>query len=225
MWLRSPTSPSERSSAAVARPRSARPNVMRGVGKSSWSRHSASLASFNTSRPVRCITAAAAAPSEPETHTSSPACPPSRRKAAPGGTSPAICTAIVNGPRVVSPPINSSSCSSASAKKPSQNAATHASSMAGKAIDNVHQAGLAPMAARSERFTASALWPSRRGSTSAKKCRPSTSMSAEMASCMPGVGASSAQSSPTPSKARPLRLRRGRAKYRAISSNSFTSRN
>ena len=57
----------------------------------------------------------------------------------------------------------------------------------------------APQAARSLRFTARHLWPSRRGSTVERKCRPSISRSVDTASCMPGAGASSAQSSPTPS--------------------------
>ena len=47
------------------------------------------------------------------------------------------------------------------------------------------------------------------GATVERKCRPSTSMSLETASRMPGAGASSAQSSPMPSAAR----RTGRVKY------------
>ena len=69
----------------------------------------------------------------------------------------------------------------------------------GIASASVKASGFAQQAARSLRLTASALWPSRAGSTVERKCRPSTSMSEETASCMPGAGASSAQSSPTPS--------------------------
>jgi hypothetical protein len=80
--------------------------------------------------------------------------------------------------------------------------ASQASSMRGSESASVKARGLAPQAARSLRLTASALWPSVAGSTSAKKCRPSTSMSLEIASCVAGAGCSSAQSSPTPSTAR-----------------------
>ena len=54
------------------------------------------------------------------------------------------------------------------------------------------------------------------GDTVDRKCRPSTSMSLLTASCMPGAGCSSAQSSPTPSTARFT----GRVKYLWMRSNS-----
>ncbi len=60
-----------------------------------------------------------------------------------------------------------------------------------------------------------------RGSASAKKCRPATSMSTETTSSCPGDGASTAASSPTPSTTDGERG--GREKKRAISSNSFTA--
>src|SRR5512140_1052682 len=72
------------------------------------------------------------------------------------------------------------------------------------------------MAARSERFTASALWPSASGSTSGKKCVPDTIVSVETARSMPLVTSTSAQSSPTPSTA----FAAGRVKCRAMRSNS-----
>ena len=49
----------------------------------------------------------------------------------------------------------------------------------GSAPASSAQRGGAPIAARSDRLTASVLWPSASGSTSARKCRPSTSMSTE----------------------------------------------
>src|SRR5438552_3122305 len=72
------------------------------------------------------------------------------------------------------------------------------------------------MAAMSERFTASALWPRFSGFTSGKKCVPDTIVSVETARSMPLVTSTSAQSSPTPSTA----LAAGRVKWRLISSNS-----
>jgi hypothetical protein len=56
-----------------------------------------------------------------------------------------------------------------------------------------------------------------RASAPAKKWRPSTSMSEEIAVCMAGEGVSSAQSSPMPSAAR---AGRARMKYCLIRSNS-----
>src|SRR5437868_15510261 len=72
------------------------------------------------------------------------------------------------------------------------------------------------MAAMSERFTASALWPRFSGFTAGKKCVPDTIVSVETARSMPLVTCTSAQSSPTPSTA----LAAGRVKCRAIRSNS-----
>src|SRR5437868_1599479 len=72
------------------------------------------------------------------------------------------------------------------------------------------------MAAMSERFTASALWPRFSGFTSGKKCVPDTIVSTETARSMPFVTSTSAQSSPTPSTA----LAAGRVKWRLIRSNS-----
>src|SRR5689334_22591178 len=72
------------------------------------------------------------------------------------------------------------------------------------------------MAAMSERFTASALWPRFSGFTSGKKCVPDTIVSTETARSMPLVTSTRAQSSPTPSTA----LAAGRVKWRLIRSNS-----
>jgi hypothetical protein len=76
----------------------------------------------------------------------------------------------------------------AQAKKPSANLAIHCSSTVGNAPASVAQRGLAPIAARSERLTASAFQPRLSGSVSGKKWVPATSMSVVTASCMPGVG-------------------------------------
>src|SRR5712692_9816303 len=147
---------------------------------------------------------------------SSPASAPSRRSARSGGTSPITVTEIASGPRVVSPPTSSICQRPASRKKPCANAAIHFSSASGSAIARVAQRGSAPIAARSERLTASALCPSLPGSASGKKWRPASSMSVETASVMPSWGWSSAQSSPTPSTA----VGAGRVKYFRMMSNS-----
>ena len=130
------------------------------------------------------------------------ACAASRRSAAFGGTSPNTVMQMLSGPLVVSPPISSQPKRSASANRPSLNAASQRSSARGRASASVNACGAAPIAARSDKLTASALWPSACGSTSAKKWRPSTSMSVDIASCWPAGGTISAQSSPMPSAAR-----------------------
>src|SRR5690606_25360386 len=110
---------------------------------------------------------------------------------------------------------------SASAKRPPQKASSQAPSTVGSAIARVKPTGSAPIAARSERLTASALCPTAAGSVPAKKWRPSTSMSLETASACPSdEGASSAQSSPMPSRTpAPVACVR-RWKKRRISPNS-----
>ena len=151
---------------------------------------------------------------------SSPARAPSRRNARSAGTSPRIVTHRLRGPRVVSPPTRSTPCRCASAWNPRANAASHAGSLSGNAPARSAQRGVAPIAAISERLTASVLWPSRSGSAPAKKCRPSTSMSTDTTNSQPDVGTRSAASSPTPSATDSDRG--GRVKKRSISSNSFT---
>ena len=81
---------------------------------------------------------------------------------------------------------------------------------------NIAQRGMAPIAARSDRLTASALCPSACGSTSGKKCTPSTSISVEAANSHSGVRVSNAASSPTAS----VVWRGARVKKREIRSNS-----
>src|SRR6478736_4862811 len=127
-----------------------------------------------------------------------------------------IVTVSVRGPRVVSPPMSETLYSAARSKNPFANAASHAWSTLGTVSASIAQYGIAPIAAMSERFTASALWPRCSGSTSGKKCVPETIVSVETVRSMPLVTSTSAQSSPTPSTA----LTAGRVKCRAIRSNS-----
>ncbi|MNS57909.1 hypothetical protein D3C72_908100 [compost metagenome] len=133
---------------------------------------------------------------------SSPACAASRRSAWPAGTAPKTVTLIARSCalRVVSPPISGQPWAAASAWKPSAKAASQGSSRRGRARPSTQPMGRAPMAARSDRFTASDLWPKARGSTSEKKWRPSSNRSVLVATCSPAGTGKSAQSSPTPSK-------------------------
>src|SRR5574343_391478 len=122
----------------------------------------------------------------------------------------------LSGPLVVSPPITSTPYSWAQAKKPSAKAAIQASSTAGRAPASMTQRGVAPIAARSDRLTASAFQPRFFGSVSGRKWVPATSMSVVTASCLPAVGCTRAQSSPGPRTAEGV----GRAKYLSIRANS-----
>src|SRR5258706_489125 len=152
----------------------------------------------------------------PETHTSLPAFAPFLRSAAPIGTSPMMVIVSDSGPRVVSPPMSETLNSSARSKNPFANAASQPWSTVGTVRASIAQYGIAPIAAMSERFTASALWPRFSGGTSGKKCVPDTMVSVETARSMPLVMSTRAQSSPTPSTA----LAAGRVKWRAMRSNS-----
>src|SRR5687767_9660885 len=148
-----------------------------------------------------------------------PGLAPPRRSAAPAGTSPMIVTVSVSGPRVVSPPINETLYSWARSKKPLAKAASQSWVTFGSVTASVAQYGSAPIAAMSERFTASALCPRFSGSTSGKKCVPETIVSVETARSMPLVTSIRAASSPTPSTA----FAAGRVKWRAMRSNSELS--
>ena len=137
------------------------------------------------SLPSNTSSASRASPTVPLTYRSSPALAPLRSRAWERplctGTSPNTVIQMFSGPAVVSPPISSQPCVSANSKSPCENDSSQGSFTSGSESASVKASGLAPHAARSLRFTASALWPRVRGSTSAKKCRPCTSMSQEMA--------------------------------------------
>ncbi len=218
-WPRSPDRPSLRSMAALAMPRSARPSPTRGCGRSMARRTSSKASPRRWAWPRKASSARRASPSRPLTHSSSPGLPPPRRSACPGGTSPITVMQMLSGPAVVSPPTSSMPWASASAYRPSANPARKDSSTRGSDSASVKATGLAPQAARSDRFTASDLWPSASGGTVLRKWRPSTRASVDTAHCRPGVGCSRAQSSPPPRTA----CRTGRAKYFAIRSNSPTA--
>ena len=174
--------------ALVATPRSAMPSAMRGVGSSMRAR-TASKSPVERDGRETPPAPAAHRPSVPLTHSSSPTRAPERNSACPTGTSPNTAMQMLSGPAVVSPPTTSMPCSSASANRPRAKPSRKTSSTRGIASASVNASGAAPQAARSDRFTASALWPSRSGATVERKCRPSTSMSVETASCLPGEAA------------------------------------
>src|SRR5690606_35763157 len=163
--------------------------------------------------------APAASPSVPLTQTSSPGLAPSRRRACPGATSPCAATDTASGPRVVSPPTRATRCSAASATKPSRKPSTHAGSPSGSDSDKVHHAGSAPMAARSDRFTARAFQPMSEAAVPEGKCTPSLRVSIVTTSCRPGGGCSRAASSPIPSTTS-SRACAARSRMRSISLNS-----
>src|SRR5439155_17667690 len=216
MWPRSASRPSETSIALRARPRSRTPRSTRGSGVCSRVRQASSAASSSFTRPFKWASASAASPVAPESQISSPAHAASRLSARSAGTSPITGTEIARGLRVVPPPMSSVFQRSASRKNPCANAAIHLSSASGSASASVAQRGPAPIAAGSDRFTASSLCPSSPGSASGKKWIPAVSMSVETASSIPGSGERSAQSSPTPRTA----VGASRVKYLRMMSNS-----
>mmetsp|Transcript_6708 Transcript_6708/g.28126 ORF Transcript_6708/g.28126 Transcript_6708/m.28126 type:complete len:226 (+) Transcript_6708:263-940(+) len=198
MWPRSPSRPSEMSMAAVAMPRRAWPRASRGVGHSIAARTASNASPASATVPRKTSSASRASPRRPETQISSPTRAPLRNKARPGGASPNTVMQRLSGPCVVSPPTSGQPLASASASSPREKPANQASSARGRASASVKPRGVAPQAARSLRLTARALWPSRAGSTVDRKWRPSTSMSLDTSQRAPGVGTSTAQSSPTP---------------------------
>ena len=199
MCPRSASSPSETSMAALAIPRRARPSATLGCGRCSAARQAASKGSARAVRPCRCARPSAARPGRPDIQIESPGLAPSRRKACPAGVSPRMVTQKARGPRVVSPPIRSTPKRVAQPKKPRANPSIQSADASGKASASVAQRGCAPIAAMSETFTARVFQPSASGSVSARKCVPSTNRSVDTTSSCPGVGTTSAPSSPTPS--------------------------
>ena len=129
---------------------------------------------------------------------SSPTFAPDLRMAFPDGMLPNAVMEIVSGPAVVSPPMRGQEYWFAIAKRPLAKAPSQTSSTLGRAIAKVNPRGFAPMAARSERLTARALWPNSSGLAPSKKCLPSISISLVIAISSPATGMRRAQSSPIP---------------------------
>ena len=87
----------------------------------------------------------------------SPARAPERASAAPRGTSPNNWTVTLSAPWVRSPPTSATPLGAANSCQPSAKASSQDSSARGKVRASSAQRGVAPMAARSLRFTAKAL--------------------------------------------------------------------
>ena len=166
-WPRSASRPSETSMQAVATPASMRRARSGARQVQAFAQRGIDLA---TRTP--CSSAAAAPPSVPLTHTPSPTRAPSRRSARPGSTKPCTVTAIDSGPRVVSPPTRATPCSSASARIRRGNPPPRPDRRRQRQRQRQRaQAGSAPMAARSDRFTASAFQPTRAASVPEENAR------------------------------------------------------
>ena len=144
-----------------------------------------------------------------------------RSNAAPSGTNPCTVTVMLSGPWVVSPPTRASLNSPASAAKPLANWPTHCASASGNVKASVAQAGVAPMAARSDRLTASDFQPTSKARVLCGKCTPATSVSVLTARMSPAGTASSAASSPMPRRTS-SRATAQRSRMTAIRSNSCT---
>ncbi len=208
MWARSPVSPSETSSIALATPRSPCPSVTRGSGRSSLRRAAANSFAGNVVRSCRTASASIASPSVPETQTSSPGTAPLRRIAWPIGTSPAIVRQRLRGPRVVSPPINVTSCSSASANSPRENASSQRSIAVRQALPRATpSAAVRPSPRRPRGSLRAPCARAIRGSVPERKCRDSTIMSTASTSSCPSATRTTAASSPTPSATRRIARR------------------
>src|SRR5690625_939614 len=122
---------------------------------------------------------AAASPTGPVIHSLSPGLAPLRRKARVAGTSPVTCTVILKGPLTVSPPTRLTPICSAKVKKPRQKPSSHASSTCGNDKLSKAQRGRAPMAAKSDKFTARLRQPTYSAGNPTGKWRPSSKRSEE----------------------------------------------
>ena len=112
----------------------------------------------------------------PVTTTRSPGFAPLRWTIWPAGTRPNAVIEIIRGPGVdtVSPPSSGQPNVQASSPSPRANGRSHVSSALRNASVSTKPAGVAPLAARSERFTRSALRAIVSGGSSDRKCTPST---------------------------------------------------
>ena len=116
MWPRSPIRPSETSIADDATPRSATPSATRGSGSVEPPAERRAGTRVDVAAPA-CDGQRQRRVAQRARHVDRrrPACAPLRNSAEPAGTSPMSVTQRLRGPRVVSPPISSTSCASASA--------------------------------------------------------------------------------------------------------------
>ena len=203
---KSPSSPSLRSIAADAPDRRSNdPSSRRGSGRR-WAsinapavaarRRGSSGSSSSNAKP------AADAPIVPLTATTSPTRAPDRVRTRPPTVSPiaVTCSVIAVGERTMSPPaitVPLPAASAPSAAYIARRSATDSSPRNPRVTTATR--GTAPIDARSERFTASVLWPRLAGSVqSVRKCTPSTRLSVVTTTDSPADGVQTAQSSPIP---------------------------
>src|SRR6266849_5391422 len=113
----------------------------------------------------------------------------------PWGTRPNAVIEIILGPGVetVSPPSSGQPKCDASSPSPRANGLSHASSALRNAKVSTNPAGVAPLAARSERFTRSALRAMVSGGSSERKCTPSTMASVVTTIERAGIGRDGAE--------------------------------
>src|SRR3984893_3106058 len=179
----------------------------------------ASSASADAAAPPRRISRPSeASPIVPVAMTRSPGFAPLRRTILPDGTRPNAVIEIITGPGVetVSPPSSGQPNRPASSPSDRAKGAGRASSAARSASVSTKPAGVAPLAARSDRFTRSALRAIVSGGSSLRKCTPSTMASVVTTTSSPRafrIAASSTRLNAPGSVASGL-------KYRAISVSS-----
>ena len=177
--------------------------------------------------PKRARRPAAAPPRVPVTARTSPTLPAPRRSARSGSTDPPAQTSTTSGPRMPlrSPPTRRQPVASASSRSPRARARTSSSTVsAGAHSVAVHQAALAPIAARSLSATARQRRPSWWGVIhSRRKSSPSTRASWVTTTARWGGGCHTAASSPGPMRTPPLMTPAASPARRAITAPSPTS--
>ena len=154
--------------------------------------------------PAHIASPARAAPMLPLTKTMSPGRAPARVSTRRGLYVPMTITSTTSGPgeRDRFPPTTVVSCRRASASSPSTRPSNSVSGRRpGMASESVARRGVAPIAARSLKLTASARWPmAPLGTNRRSKCTPSTDASVVMTSSSFRFGLTTAPSSPGPTR-------------------------
>ena len=152
--------------------------------------------------PPSISSPAAAAPIDPLTQSSSPGRPPLRGNTRRGLASPTAVTSTTSGPglRVRLPPMTSQpNCCPSAALAPTIASTSTTCRSPGRTRDSNAHTGLAPMAAKSLKLTASARCPMSAGAEYRRsKCTPSTCASVVSTVYALRVGATTAASSPIP---------------------------
>src|SRR5262245_34878143 len=147
------------------------------------------------------MTPSAASPIVPLTKTRSPGLAPARRTIVPSGTLPNMAIETITGPgvRSVSPPNSGQPNRTASPRSPCANPSSQSPPVSfGSARDNRKPSGRAPLAARSDRFTRSALLATVCAASSGKKWTPPTMASVLSTRSQPAGGLRKAASSAKP---------------------------